>query len=102
MLELPVEVAVRRGGRIRAGVASGKQVAAQVVDAAVELLRGGADRGPEIRLMELEPAFAGGGDESDSEAAAPVPEQISETGGAVVLVGTQLGVREHAHRHEEE
>src|ERR1700730_12276838 len=52
--------------------------------------------------MELVPALRRGCDESNPKTASPVPEKVREARSPVILVWSQLRIRKHVNRHEEE
>src|SRR5271154_6101 len=79
-----------------------RQVIAQVVYSARQLLRGCAERRPNVVEVELLTAFCSCSNECNPKAASPVPEQIRQAGGPVVLFGLQLRVGQDIDRHEKE
>ena len=78
MLQLLEHVTAGCRGCVGSRKSPGRQVTAQVVDSARELLRGCAERRPNVVEVELLTAFRSRSNECNPEAASPIPEQIRE------------------------
>lgn len=102
MLQLPEHVTAGCRGSVGGRKAPVRQVTAQVMNSTRELLRSRAERRPNVVEMELLTALRSRGNESNPEAASPIPKQISEAGGPVVLFGLQLRVGKNVNGYEKE
>src|SRR5579872_209076 len=102
MLQLLVEIPMRRARGIWPGESFLNEIARQAGYSLAQLLGGRPNCRSQIRLMKFMPAFCSGGYKGDPEAASPIPEQIREAGGLIILIGTQLRVSNHVDRHEKE
>ena len=71
-----------------------------VVDPSRELLRRCGERRPNVVEVELLTPFRSRSDRTQFQAASPIPKQIREARGAVVLFGLQLRVRQDVDGYE--
>ena len=77
------------------------KISGEVVEQLAIALVQGSGMGDENGLMELRAAGQQRGDESNTETAALIAEEIGETGSFVVLAFGQVGIRELAYRDEQ-
>ena len=59
-----------------------------------ELLGRRGSRRTDICLVELMTTFGDRRDQRDAEVAAPIAEEVGEAGGTIVLIGSQLRIRD--------